>query len=101
MTRGLENTVLSADGVGRLLNIFLQANAATEIEIGLLSFRRGSLDASVANAAACLTIESDVGSDAIVRIGRNAFRLCNRSGGSASAAVCSQASTVQISALAR
>ena len=87
MTRGLEDTVLSADGVGRLLNIFLLANAATEIELGLLSFRQGNLDASVVNAAACLTMESDVGSNAIVRIDRNAFRLCNRDAGTGSAVV--------------
>ena len=86
-TRGLEDTVLTADGVGRLLNIFLLANAATEIELGLLSFRQGNLDASVVNAAACLTIESDVGSNAIVRIDRNAFRLCNRAGSTGSAVV--------------
>ena len=87
MTRGLEDTVLSADGVGRLLNIFLFTGASTQIELGLLSFRQGNSDNTNNSDAACLTIESDASSDAVVRIDRNSFRLCNRMGGTGSALV--------------
>jgi hypothetical protein len=83
--RGQEDTVLSADGMGRLMSIFLLAGAATEVELTTLSFRQGNIDTSVTGVAACLNIESDVGSNAIVRLDRNSFRLCNRAGGSGSA----------------
>lgn len=69
-----EQTVLSADGAGQLLRFFLLAGAATEISLTNFSFRQGSVSTP---GTACLEIESDVGSDAIVRIDRNAFRLCN------------------------
>lgn len=79
-----ETTVLSAAGVGRLLNFYLLSGMATHIDLSNFSFRQGDLPAGQ-DAAACLTIESDVGADAIVTIDRNAFRLCNRASGSGSA----------------
>jgi hypothetical protein len=75
-----EQTVLSADNGGTLLRFFLLAGAATQIELTNFSFRQAS-----GTTASCLEFESDAGSDAVVRIDRNAFRLCNASssGGSA------------------
>lgn len=75
-----EQTVLSADGSGSLLRFFLIAGAATQIELTNFSFRQAA-----GNAASCLAFDSDVGSDAIVRVDRNAFRLCNTSTGDGSA----------------
>lgn len=70
-----ENTVLSGGGKG-VLRFFLVAQAETVVEISNLSFWQ---------SPACLEIESDAGSDAIVRIDRNAFRLCQVTSGNGSA----------------
>jgi hypothetical protein len=71
-----EGTVLSAGFSGGLLRFFLLSGAATQIEISNLSLRQSSI---------CLEIESGVGSDATVRIERNAFRLCQVNPGNGSA----------------
>jgi hypothetical protein len=71
-----ESTVLSGGGVKGVVRFFLVSQAETEIDISNLSFWQ---------SPACLEIESDAGSDAIVRIDRNAFRLCQISSGQGSA----------------
>jgi hypothetical protein len=71
-----EETVLSAGGVKGVLRFFMVSGAATEIEISNLALWQ---------SPTCLEIESDVGSDAIVRIDRNVFRLCQANPGSGSA----------------
>lgn len=75
-----EQTVLRPSFTGSLLRFFLISQQATEIQLTNFSFRQ----ASGANAS-CIEIESDAGSEGIVRIDRNAFRLCNRSSGAGSA----------------
>ena len=75
---GREDTVLSADGMGRLFYAYLKAGAATEFHIERLSFRGGYDAVSISPSAACLGIDAEVGSDAIIRVDRNSFRLCRK-----------------------
>jgi hypothetical protein len=70
-----EATVLSGGGKG-VLRFFLISQAQTEIDISNLSFWQ---------SPSCLEIESDAGSEGIVRIDRNAFRLCQVNPGNGSA----------------
>ena len=79
-----DTTVLSASGVGRLFNIYLFTGSATQVILSNLSFWDGE-NASGANAAGCLTIETDGSSNAVVRLDRNAFRICRRTSGSGAA----------------
>lgn len=71
-----EATVLSGGGSKGVMRFFLVSQAQTEIEISNLSFWQ---------SPACLEIESDAGSDGVVRIDRNAFRLCQINPGNGSA----------------
>jgi hypothetical protein len=71
-----ESTVLSAQGVGRLLNIYLLNGSQTNIELKSLSFRDG---AGVSGLAGCVNVESDASANGTVNIDNNSFRLCRTS----------------------
>lgn len=73
-----ESTVLSADGVGRLLDIFIPFGASNTIILRNLGFRDGA--AGNSGLAACVNIESDAGSQSMVMIDNNSFRLCSTAG---------------------
>lgn len=81
-TADSELTVLSSGGQGVVMRVLLFPNSNTNFTITGLAFRSG---ASTNALAACLDIESDVGSQAVVRIERNVFRLCNKTTGDGSA----------------
>jgi hypothetical protein len=81
-TPNSEITVLSTNSADTIMRVFLLNGANTEFTITGLAFRSGASNGAL---AACLDVESDVGSLAVVRIQRNVFRLCNNPTGSGSA----------------
>jgi hypothetical protein len=71
-------TVLSTDGVGRLLNIQMISGAGTNIELQFLGFRNGAAGSS--GLGGCINVDSDAGTNGTLNIDNNAFRLCSTAG---------------------
>jgi hypothetical protein len=68
-------TVLSAEGLGRLLYLQIFSGTATHIELKYLSFRDGA--AGTTGTGGCIHAESDAGAEGTLTIDNNAFRLCS------------------------